>query len=167
MNDMSPPASTMTSSEALGALYRTLSPRRRRQAWGTIALMLLGALAEVVSVGSVLPFLAVLTNPDKLDSIPLVGTLIGGLPPGTNLVALTAITFISLFVLSGLIRLLLAWVSQSLAFSIAYDLSLTAFSRLIRQPYPYYVERHSGEALSQFEKLHYMTFSTLLPGSRP
>ncbi len=153
----------MSSAAAIGALYRTLSPRRRRQAWGTIALMLLGALTEVVSVGSVLPFLAVLTNPDKLDSIPVVGGLIAGLPPGTNLVALTAITFISLFILSGLIRLLLAWVSQSLAFSIAYDFSLTAFSRLIRQPYPYYVERHSGEALSQFEKLHYITFSTLLP----
>ena len=154
----------MTSGAALGALYRTLSLRRRRQAWGTIALMLFGALIEVVSVGSVLPFLAVLTNPDKLDAIPMVGALIGGLPPGTNLVALTAMTFISLFILSGLTRLLLVWVSQYLAFSIAYDLSLTAFSRLIRQPYPYYVERHSGEALSQFEKLHYITFSTLLPG---
>ena len=163
MNDMSPPTSTMTSGAALSALYHTLSPGRRRQAWGTIALMLLGALTEVVSVGSVLPFLAVLTNPDKLDSIPMVGALIGGLPPGTNLVALTAIIFIGLFVLSGLIRLSLVWVSQSLAFSIAYDLSLTAFSRLIRQPYPYYVQSHSGEALSQFEKLHYITFSTLLP----
>ena len=164
MNDISPPVSTMTSRAALSALYRTLSPARRRQAWGTIALMLFGALIEVVSVGSVLPFLAVLTNPDKLDAIPMVGALIGGLPAGTNLVAVTAMTFISLFILSGLTRLFLAWVSQSLAFSIAYDLSLTAFSRLIRQPYPYYVERHSGEALSQFEKLHYITFSTLLPG---
>ena len=158
------PASTMTSGAALRALYHTLSPRRRRQAWGTIALMLVGALAEVVSVGSILPFLAVLTNPDKLEAIPMVGGLIGGLPPGTNLVALTAMTFIGLFIVSGLIRLLLAWVSQSLAFNIAYDLSVTAFARLIRQPYPYYVARHSGEALSQFEKLHYITFSTLLSG---
>ena len=163
MNEMSTPASTMTSGAALGVLYRTLSPRRRAKALATIVLMLVGALAEVVSVGSVLPFLAVLTNPTKLDSIPVVGTLIAGLPAGTNLVALTATVFISLFVVSGLLRLLLAWVSQSLAFSIAYDFSLTAFSRLIRQPYPYYVQRHSGEALSQFEKLHYITFSTLLP----
>ncbi len=164
MNDMSSPVPPMTSRAALSALYRTLSPRRRRQAWGTVVLMLVGALAEVVSVGSVLPFLAVLTNPDKLDSIPVVGTTIASLPPGTNLVSLTAMIFISLFIISGLLRLFLAWVSQSLAFAIAYDLSLTAFSRLIRQPYPYYVERHSGEALSQFEKLNYITFSTLLPG---
>ncbi len=163
MNDMSPQPSTMTSGTALRALYRTLSPRRRRQAIGTVILMLVGAFAEVVSVGSVLPFLAVLTNPDKLDAIPVVGSMIASLPPETNLVSLTAIIFISLFIISGLLRLLLAWVSQALAFSIAYDLSLRAFSHLIRQPYPYYVQRHSGEALSQFEKLNYITFSTLLP----
>ena len=159
-------ATQMTSGDALRSLYRTLSPLRRRQAWGTIALMLVGALAEVVSVGAILPFLAVLTNPTRLDSIPLVGGLIAGLPPGTNLVAITALAFIGLFIVSGLIRLALAWVSQSLAFNIAYDFSITAFSKLIRQPYPYYVERHSGEALSQFEKLHSITFSILLSGSQ-
>ena len=152
------------SAEALRILYRTLPARRRRQAWGTVGLMLIGALAEVVSVGSILPFLAVLTNPTRLGSIPLVGGLIGALPPGTNLVAVTALAFISLFIVSGLVRLALAWVSQSLAFNIAYDLSVTAFAKLIRQPYSYYVERHSGEALGQFEKLHYITFSTLLSG---
>ena len=164
MNVTAPAQSQLSSAEALGALYRTLSPRRRRQAGATIGLMLVGALAEVVSVGSILPFLAVLTNPERLDSIPVAGGLIAMLPPGSNLVAVTAIAFIGLFIVSGLIRLLLAWVSQSLAFNIAYDLSVTAFAKLIRQPYQYYVERHSGEALSQFEKLHYITFSTLLSG---
>ena len=166
MSETISPPTQMTSGDALRALYRTLSPRRRRQAWGTIALMLVGALAEVVSVGSILPFLAVLTNPTRLDSIPLVGGLIAGLPPGTNLVAVTALAFIGLFIVSGMVRLALAWVSQSLAFDIAYDFSITAFSKLIRQPYPYYVERHSGEALSQFEKLHNITFSILLSGGQ-
>ena len=151
---------------ALMALYRLLPARRRTQLAGTILLMMVGALAEVVSVGAVLPFLAVLTNPGKLADIPVVGGLIASLPPGANLVAITATAFIGMFIISGLIRLALAWVSQSLAFSIAYDLSVIAFAKLIRQPYPYYVERHSGEALSQFEKLHGITFTILLSGSQ-
>lgn len=151
---------------AVVTLYRKLPARRRRQLWGTIALMMVGALAEVVSVGAVLPFLAVLTNPDKLAAIPMVGGLLDRLPPGTNLVAITASAFIGLFVISGLIRLALAWVSQALAFNIAYDLSIAAFAKLIRQPYQYYVERHSGEALSQFEKLHHITFTILLSGTQ-
>ncbi|HEV2043144.1 MAG TPA: ABC transporter ATP-binding protein [Sphingomicrobium sp.] len=156
--------SEMRMGDALLALYRSLSRRRRRQAWATIALMLVGAVAEVVSVGSILPFLAVLTNPTRLDTIPIVSGLIAMLPPGTNLVAVTAMAFIGLFIFAGLIRLALAWVSQALTFSIAYDLSVSAFAKLIHQPYSYYVARHSGEALSQFEKLQYLTFSVLLQG---
>ena len=151
---------------ALLSLYRQLPALRRRQMWGTIALMLVCALAEVVSVGAVLPFLAVLTNPGRLGTVPIVGGVIANLPPGTNLVALTASLFIGMFVVSGLIRLALAWVSQALAFNIAYDLSVIGFAKLIRQPYPYYVARHSGEALGQFEKLHNITFTILLSGSQ-
>jgi ABC-type bacteriocin/lantibiotic exporter with double-glycine peptidase domain len=164
MIDMRNTPVQMTSGYALRALYGTLSQRRRRQAWGTIVLMLVGALAEVVSVASVLPFLAVLTSKQRPGSIPVVGGLIVNFPRGSNFVAITAVLFIALFIISGLIRLVLAWVSQSLAFNIAYDLSVTAFAKVIRQPYSYYVQRHSGEALSQFEKLHYITFSTLLSG---
>jgi ABC-type multidrug transport system fused ATPase/permease subunit len=155
MIDMRNTPVQMTSGYALRALYGTLSQRRRRQAWGTIVLMLVGALAEVVSVASVL---------QRPGSIPVVGGLIVNFPRGSNFVAITAVLFIALFIISGLIRLVLAWVSQSLAFNIAYDLSVTAFAKVIRQPYSYYVQRHSGEALSQFEKLHYITFSTLLSG---
>lgn len=154
----------MSSAEALRALYRTLPTRRRREAWLTIGLMLIGALAEVLSVGSIVPFLAVLTDPTRLSAIPIVGEVIAGLSPGTDLVAVTAVAFMALFLLSGLLRLLLAKVSQALAFNIAHDLSVVAFAKLIRQPYPYYVARHSGEALSQFEKLHNITFTVLLSG---
>lgn len=150
--------------EALHVLYKNLPARRRREAWATIVLMLTGAFAEVVSVGSILPFLAVLTDPSRLGSIPVAGGLIARLSPGTDLVAVTASAFIGLCALSGLLRLVLARVSQALAFNIANDLSIGAFGKLIRQPYPYYTARHSGEALSQFEKLHAITFTVLLAG---
>ena len=154
----------MGSREALGVLYRSLSPRRRREAWLTIGLMLVGALAEVASVGSIVPFLAVLTDPARLGAVPVVGELIERLPSGTDLVTVTAGVFMTLFLLSGLLRLLLAKVSQALAFNIAHDLSVAAFAKLIRQPYPYYVARHSGQVLSQFDKLHTITFTVFVAG---
>ena len=156
----------MSSGAALRTLFRVLPAQRRRQALTTVLLMMVGAFAEAVSVGAILPFLAVLTNPSSLGTISVVGPLFGRLPPGSNLVAVTAIAFIGLFIASGVIRLALGWVSQSLAFNIAYDLGVTGFSRLIRQPYPYYVARHSGEALSQFEKLHMVTYTILMSGTQ-
>ncbi len=58
----------LSSGDALAILYRTLPARRRREVWLTIGLMLIGALAEVLSVGSIVPFLAVLTNPTDSTS---------------------------------------------------------------------------------------------------
>jgi ABC-type multidrug transport system fused ATPase/permease subunit len=164
MGEQSIKTSDMSSGEALEILYRALPARRRREAWLTIALMLVGALAEVASVGSIVPFLAVLTNPARLGAVPIVGKLIAGLPPGTNLVTVTATAFLALFLFSGLLRLALAKLSQALAFNVAHDLSIAGFARLIRQPYPYYIASHSGQALSQFEKLHTITFTVIIAG---
>jgi ABC-type multidrug transport system fused ATPase/permease subunit len=164
MGEQSIKTSDMSSGKALEILYRALPARRRREAWLTIALMLVGALAEVASVGSIVPFLAVLTNPARLGAVPIVGKLIAGLPPGTNLVTVTATAFLALFLFSGLLRLALAKLSQALAFNVAHDLSIAGFARLIRQPYPYYIASHSGQALSQFEKLHTITFTVIIAG---
>src|SRR5690606_3311371 len=45
-------------------LFAQLSPRRRRQFATVLLLMLAGAMAELVSLGAILPFLAVVANPD-------------------------------------------------------------------------------------------------------
>ena len=40
----------------LQALWPHLSPHRRRTLWWVLGLMLLGALAELVSMGAIVPF---------------------------------------------------------------------------------------------------------------
>ena len=153
-----------TSGSVLTALYSALPGRRKREGARTFLLMLVGALAEVASVGSVLPLLGALTSPKALMANPFAARLISMLPPGTNLVAATAAAFMAIVVVSGLIRLLLTWFSQSLAFNISHDLSVTAFGKIIRQDYPYYAQHHSGRAISQFEKLQFLAFALLLTG---
>ena len=89
---------------ALRPIVAALSPMRRRQAIATVALMLVGALAEVVSVGSILPFLAVLTNPGRIVHVPLIGRLLGDIPPGPHLVAVAALGFMGLTLFSAGLR---------------------------------------------------------------
>ena len=52
----------------LARLWRGLQPRRRRQFVLIMGLMVLSAFAEVASLGAVLPFLGILTAPDKVFS---------------------------------------------------------------------------------------------------
>src|SRR5580700_7570788 len=56
-------------------LWRHLSRRRRRQFLLIMGLMLLSAIAEVVSLGAVLPFLGILTAPEAVFRYRVVARL--------------------------------------------------------------------------------------------
>ncbi|MDB5691788.1 MAG: transporter ATP-binding protein, partial [Alphaproteobacteria bacterium] len=60
-------------------LYRALSLRRRRQLLLTLAIMLAGAVAELVTIGAVLPFLAFLTHGGRAGMPATAARLIGAL----------------------------------------------------------------------------------------
>src|SRR5687768_17713938 len=49
--------------DAFSAFFRLLSPARRRQFVLTLLLMLAGAVAEMVTIGAALPFLALVADP--------------------------------------------------------------------------------------------------------
>ena len=69
-----PPPSTRYQ---LAGIWRHLSPRRRIQLGFLISVMLISGLAELVSLGAVLPFLTALSNPELLWQEPLVQALSG------------------------------------------------------------------------------------------
>ena len=50
----------------LSRLWRHISPRRRGQFGLLLVLMVLASFAEILSIGAVLPFLAVLTAPERV-----------------------------------------------------------------------------------------------------
>lgn len=112
--------------------------------------MLLSALAEIVSLGAVLPFLGILVSPEKLLAQPAMADLAHGfgivsaqelILPFTILFALAALT-------AGAIRMLVLWASTRLSFAIGVDLSLEVYKRTLYQPYRVHVSRNSSEVIS-------------------
>src|SRR5688500_1699151 len=59
----------------LRSFWTQMSAARRRHFLGTFAIMLLGAFAELLTIGSVLPFLALISDPQNAMSLPHVGGL--------------------------------------------------------------------------------------------
>jgi ATP-binding cassette, subfamily B, bacterial PglK len=59
----------------LARLYRHFPPARRRQLLPVVALMLLSALTELMTIGAILPFLALVANPN-----PALTNRVAGLP---------------------------------------------------------------------------------------
>jgi len=148
--------------QPFAALYRTFSTRRRWQLAVALALMLLGALAELLTIGAALPFLALIAAPDQVTRFPMIAQwvdLIGGDP-----VLAASLLLASAAVGAAAVRVLLAWYIHRLVTAVGHDLASRIFSRMLRQPYAAYVRRSSSEILSGIEKVQQVVADILLPG---
>ena len=129
--------------------------------------MLISAFAEMISLGSVLPFLAVLTTPDKFFSNQVVfnvATSLGYISADQLLLPLT-IAFVIATLIAGVIRLLLLWVSTRLGFAAGADLSIKVYRRALYLPYSMHVARNSSEVINGImNKVNSTVFGVLLPG---
>lgn len=133
----------------LKRLWNHFSPRRKGQFGLLLGLMVLASLAEILSIGSVLPFLAVLTDPQRIFDFHLTQPLIKAL--GINaasqlLLPLTAAFCITAILAAG-IRLLLLRSSLFLAAATGSDIGYDMYRRTLFQPYSVHVSRNTSEII--------------------
>lgn len=143
-------ANELSALPLLRRLWPHISSRRRRQFLLLLILMVVASLAEIVSLGAVLPFLGVLTAPEKLLAQPLVQPLVqfmGVSAPGDLLLPLT-VAFCGAALLAGGLRLTLLWANTRLSFGLGADLSISIYRRTLYQPYAVHVARNSSEVIS-------------------
>jgi ABC-type multidrug transport system fused ATPase/permease subunit len=108
------------------------------------------ALAEVLSLGAVIPFLGVLVAPEKVfesPSIENIVRIVGIVEPSQLALPLTVVFIISAIV-AGALRLSVLWASTRLAFAAGVDLSLEVYRRTLYQPYRIHIARNSSEVVS-------------------
>lgn len=145
----------------LFALLRALSPRRRRQLAAAGVLMFAGALAELVTIGALLPFLALVAAPGRANLSPAIARWVG-LVGGDPVVAASLLLVAAAIAAAGL-RVLLAWFTHRFVTAIGHDLASRIFARMLRQPYALYVRRSSSEILSGIDKVQHVIADVMLP----
>ena len=136
--------------KTLAKAYRLLTPKERKASWLVLILAAVVALFEVIGTMSVLPFLALVTDPtavQKNKALMWAYEMSGSANNQEFLVYLGLVSF-TLLSVSAFTRAAGQYAvyrfSQLRGFSIARRLMET----YLRQPYPFYLSRHSGE-LSQ------------------
>jgi ATP-binding cassette, subfamily B, bacterial PglK len=131
-------------------LFRHVSRRRRYQALLLLGLTLASSVAEVVSLGAVIPFIGILTQPAKVLAHPAIAGMartLGITTPGELVLPLT-IAFALAALIAGVLRLLLVSVSLRIATGAGTDLSMEVYRRTLYQPYRVHVARSSSEVIS-------------------
>lgn len=142
--------SSLSTRTLFQGIWGHLSRRRRLQLGLLLVVMLLSGVAEVVSLGAVLPFLAVLSDPQQLWKQPLVQDLAVriGFTQVSELLLPATLVFAAAAVLSATIRLTNLWLNGRLAAAVGYDLSCEAYRRTLYQPYSVHVQRNTSDVIA-------------------
>ncbi len=152
--------------ESLHRLWIHLDRRRRLQFVLLLILMILTSIAEVFSIGAVLPFLGVLAEPEKGFHHPVAQPLVrmlGITEAGQLLLPLTVI-FAAAALFAGAMRLMLLWSQTRYSSAIGTDCSISIFRRTLYQPYAVHVARNSSEIVAAISnKTTIVVYQTLLP----
>jgi ABC-type multidrug transport system fused ATPase/permease subunit len=139
-----------TLSSLVRDLFRHISARRRFQFTLLLALTVASAAAEAISLGAVVPFIGILTQPERVFRHPAMAGIIRmlGIATPEQLILPLTIAFAVAAVMAGAIRLLLLWLSVRLANATGADLSIEVYRRTLYQPYSVHVARSSSEIIS-------------------
>lgn len=112
--------------------------------------MFVAALAEVVSLGSVLPFVGVLAAPEVIWKHRFIADIARwfGISSSEDLVLPLTLAFVGAALFAGAVRVLLLWVSTRFTFAAGADLSLEVYRRTLYQPYSAHLVRSTGDVIS-------------------
>lgn len=131
-----------------------------------LGLMIISMFAEVISLGAVIPFLAILTSADAVFDLPFVryGAQFFGLNATEALVLPLTALFVCAALFAGVTRILLLWVSTRVAFASGADLSVDIYRRTLYQPYNVHLARSTSTVISGVtKKVDGVVFYVLMP----
>ena len=164
------PVSAQSANErSLGATLRaflaSLSAARRRDLAIGAVVMLFGAFAELVTIGSLLAFLQLLADPAGAEELPGFGRLVGlaGTRSPQNLAIIATVLLISAALLAAAARLFILWTTQKIVLRLGHEIAVAIFGRMLRQPYSFHISRNPSEIYASVEKVQAITFGALLP----
>ena len=124
-----------------------LTPAERRSGALVVAIGILAAITSAGMVGSVLPFLTVLSDPDSISEIGALNrayTVLGYTSARDFLVGLGVFSVLAI-VFSSAVQMLKTFAVARFTSALVQSLSCRLLERYLGQPYEFFIDRHSGE----------------------
>lgn len=138
------------------SLIVNVSAVRRFQFFGIFIISSLSACFELISIGLVIPFISFLTNNDSvittLNNTQIYRAIDFLNLEQENLSLIITIFFVSVIIVSGMLRVLLLFCQVSLSQIIGEELITKIFKNLISQNYIFYTKLDNSEVISVISK---------------
>jgi ATP-binding cassette, subfamily B, bacterial PglK len=131
-------------------VWRNLTPRRKIYFILLLGLMTVASFMEAISISALLPYIGVLSNPEKVFNHPSAQFLIDlvGIKTQEELLLPFTIAFCILIFVGIALRLLLLWAQTRLGYVTSAAFSSSIYIRTLYQAYSVHVSRNSSEVIS-------------------
>ena len=131
--------------------WALLDAHERRNAWITLAVVVLGALSSALMVGSVFPFLSVLSEPSQIERVPALAWTFETFGFTDRYSFLVALGFVSIgmIVVTSLVQIAKTYVVARFAMMRIHSISHRLLIAYLSQPYAFFLNRHTGEMSTQ------------------
>ncbi|MDC3042979.1 ABC transporter transmembrane domain-containing protein, partial [Candidatus Pelagibacter sp.] len=127
-----------------------LTPRERKQAGLLLLMMLIMALLDMVGVASIVPFMAVLANPDIVESNLILNqifkaTYVFGVKNNQQFLFALGVLVFLLLVTSLVFKAITTYVQARFVHMRQYTIGKRLVEGYLNQPYSWFLNRHSAD----------------------
>lgn len=139
----------MSSFKNIDRLWNLLEKKWKIRSVSLIFLMLISGLSEVITLGSIVPFLAVIVDSTSILDYPYIGDYLEylGINEEKDLFTFFSLIFLVAIFISATLRLLITKLNLYWCYELISDFSINAFERTIYQPYLFHSSRNSSELI--------------------
>ena len=127
-----------------------LSPDERKNAGFLLIMIMMMALLDVIGVASILPFMAVLTNPSIIETNLILNTMfqfskIFGIENSQQFIFTLGILVFLLLVFSLTFKALTTYIQMRFVLMREYSIGRRLIKGFLHQPYSWFLSRHSAD----------------------
>jgi ABC-type multidrug transport system fused ATPase/permease subunit len=146
-------------------LYKQLPFKRKLQLILIFFMMIVGSLVEIMSIGTVIPFIGMLSDPESFLKYKEIKKIIAilGLSKKSEIMLTVTTVFIFSSIIAGLVKQFLLWLQTRISLVIGIEFSERVYRAKLYQPYSMHISTNSSEMISGIQKANNLVFSILQP----
>ncbi len=148
-------------------LWQLIAIEQRKTLFVVMVLMLIGMLLETLSVGLVIPAIAIMTQPDFISQYPSLAPVLSylGSPSMEGIVIIGMFALIVIYAIKSLFLGFLAWRQMGFVYNVQAGLSYELFSGYLSLPYLFHLQRNSAQLINNvINETNLFTHSVLIAG---
>lgn len=133
--------------EVFGKLSVILSKGQKRKGFALVAMILIGAIFEMLGVSVIVPLIQVILAPETLLGVPAIAGILAvvGIADSRGVVLLVGIGTVTVYLLKNLYMTFLSWIRVGYAANVQQELSASMLKAYMEKGYTFFLNVNTGD----------------------